>query len=1160
MPSNYKRHYSSPPPEREYGSLDNEHRSRRDMSSTGSKRAALMISRDQPVSISGYPQWRKDEPTARSMIGHRSHSAAPMDSPYLRYRGRSQSPTGHRSLSPPDHRSIPYTHGYMPTRFGSRSATATPTGSPKKRQLPQTPLLKERMMTQDDERHRLMRYPHRLVHTTYRSTGIGGWERHYSGRSDSDLLSSIGHDPPSLPHAHRLHHRTRRGHLSPDKDVLGDFGDSDMESIISVASSAFSTQSERPRGSRALIPTVKNILVPSVISHLPLPPLFIRRTRRKHKIKQPISNIITTTNNNNNNSITNKNKASNNNLNNKNNRISISKECNHYHPISYSIKTWKPPSNKYHNPATFISDTTTVKPKTTTNTSTLTQNHLLVRSKSAVVRSMHRKPRVPIVRSQTVDDNLFRYNISPSNATSSTSNFIKDFCIEKPSNSADNICCYYDYDSGARNRPYFRYTSKYPNHDDFFVDLRGRSKVTQVPRRAKSVEYESVSSNIFSDDSLRTARRKVKRNLTVTGDKLPYMNDQSKSYYDSTGDSSKASESVVDSDQDFNNDLRVRYNARYTSDLYSVYLDEHNDDNLDNDHQIDSIIDAVEASSEYERHLYKRRLDSQLSRAKSDDNHYGIDNEHIYCSIDSNPECHYASVNDYDSSRLGTKVPNNYCDKLVTNDEYSRDSSDDRLRPARRTKSTDSYLEDSYDYHHGSYEDCRGRSRSFAGRTEREPFISFEAAYEEFAPHERKNVKVLEKAESSPTLHEDDQSMAEWEVSQSRRLSRRRRNSSCPEARDIRNLESPLTEAVSMNFFMGSDDDFGSTETVVAPDYRKDSRKEGSSGGKIRRNDDDRHREEYFRGPVRTDRSGSYPGPARRGFDDELESSRNRKTSCPECRDLWREHRYTVAYPDGRKSSRGSADGDWSREFCPDCPPERAKMPREGARDLGKSKKSDRRLAGDEREQSGSKRNVAISDTLEYYEYSMESESQCSENCGFGPYDLSLRPRNRAPRPGNANSNIFDSQTATSDTDKNHPRVNDRRYDTVPRRKRRDSSVINANDAANDDTGTSLKSGYKLTDHLSKSSVDSVRINSNDRTANSDNLPRKRSGDYNSPGGSYEKNTRHQVTGNGHNGHPKRGQFSRSLSNADGPPDEKVGEYVFRFYLLGAKRVDWWKI
>lgn len=49
----------------------------------------------------------------RGMMGHRSHSAAPMDSPSLRYRGRSQSPTGHRSLSPPDHRSIPY--GYVHT-------------------------------------------------------------------------------------------------------------------------------------------------------------------------------------------------------------------------------------------------------------------------------------------------------------------------------------------------------------------------------------------------------------------------------------------------------------------------------------------------------------------------------------------------------------------------------------------------------------------------------------------------------------------------------------------------------------------------------------------------------------------------------------------------------------------------------------------------------------------------------------------------------------------------------------------------------------------------------------------------------------------------------------------------------------------------------------
>lgn len=43
-----------------------------------------------------------------------------------------------------------------------------------------------------------------------------------------------------------------RHSLSPDKDFMGDFGDSDMESVVSVTSSAFSTQSERPRGSKGL--------------------------------------------------------------------------------------------------------------------------------------------------------------------------------------------------------------------------------------------------------------------------------------------------------------------------------------------------------------------------------------------------------------------------------------------------------------------------------------------------------------------------------------------------------------------------------------------------------------------------------------------------------------------------------------------------------------------------------------------------------------------------------------------------------------------------------------------------------------------------------------------------------------------------------------------
>lgn len=66
-----------------------------------------------------------------------------------------------------------------------------------------------------------------------------GWERHYSGVSDSDLTNVEARSRP-------------RASLSPDKDFIGDFGDSDMESVVSVTSSAFSTQSERPRGSKAL--------------------------------------------------------------------------------------------------------------------------------------------------------------------------------------------------------------------------------------------------------------------------------------------------------------------------------------------------------------------------------------------------------------------------------------------------------------------------------------------------------------------------------------------------------------------------------------------------------------------------------------------------------------------------------------------------------------------------------------------------------------------------------------------------------------------------------------------------------------------------------------------------------------------------------------------
>lgn len=184
-------------------------------------------------------------------VNQRSHSAAPCESPSVHMsRSRSKSPrrstTDHRSLSPPDVRVDYPTSGYGPARFQSRSATATPTGSPKKRQLPQVPnalarALQERV-AQDLEEARPMRTRGvRYQVPTYRISG-SGWERRYSGLSDSDLTT---------------HTRTRKVALSPDRDrePLGgavDF-DSDMESVASVTSSAFSTQSERPRGNNRVV-------------------------------------------------------------------------------------------------------------------------------------------------------------------------------------------------------------------------------------------------------------------------------------------------------------------------------------------------------------------------------------------------------------------------------------------------------------------------------------------------------------------------------------------------------------------------------------------------------------------------------------------------------------------------------------------------------------------------------------------------------------------------------------------------------------------------------------------------------------------------------------------------------------------------------------------
>ncbi|XP_055607385.1 regulating synaptic membrane exocytosis protein 2 isoform X8 [Uranotaenia lowii] len=231
-----------------------ERRSRRDMSPQGRKRAAGMVAKDfRTVSGvgQGFHNQMSNEATSSyrrngtMALNQRSQSAAPSENYRDDRRG---------SLSPQDDRYTEYPvlplHQYAP-RFQSRSATATPTGSPKKRQLPQVPhvsrnaAMRERFIQDFEERSggRFGRHRGRQGHhqPTYRSTGMGGWERHYSGLSDSDLTT------------HSLESRIRPRHsLSPDKDFMGDFGDSDMESVVSVTSSAFSTQSERPRGSRGI--------------------------------------------------------------------------------------------------------------------------------------------------------------------------------------------------------------------------------------------------------------------------------------------------------------------------------------------------------------------------------------------------------------------------------------------------------------------------------------------------------------------------------------------------------------------------------------------------------------------------------------------------------------------------------------------------------------------------------------------------------------------------------------------------------------------------------------------------------------------------------------------------------------------------------------------
>ncbi|XP_063978975.1 uncharacterized protein LOC135163455, partial [Diachasmimorpha longicaudata] len=799
-------------------------------------------------------------------------------------------------------------------------------------------------------------------------------------------------------------------------------------------------------------PTVKNVLIPDVISPLTQTP---RRNRRRHKIRVPSSECHCQLN------------------------------CN-----SCPTKTCINPNKHHNNPISY--------------------HQPLVRSKSAVVRSMHRKMRVPLARSKTFDDNLVRWSSPETSEPSWSMNYmnykkkgslIPEIHIEECVNRLE--------DTASLDRKFLRSRLKYrdfANHqkkslmemrarsfdynvaDESFVHEHVRMGVEQ-PRRAKSVDYEAVS-NIFSDDSLRTARRKVKKNLSNSGEHLPSMNDRSKSYYDSNGSSSIQTSETADHEE---NEKFYHDTDLYPSKLESTFENRLSSMGLEArafpDDNYRSVISRNETSKQkYEAHLAEislksNRSQSPNSKAKSLEEHLYdlLESDHIYCSIDDNNrdpcpclidplDCNFDVVDTSTSrtSNFDNTVPRRT--SQLESEEYNP-----RRSLRRRTKSTDSYLENNYDEYENSnvgylysesgkaqnyspqlsqsgvshrqseiHDDYRGRSSSFPGRFDYstcDPSASYSSNessppgrrrrkttrdieqfpldYESHSPPYRRTRMsslevpsfsqskrmMLERAESTPTLVPDDEEIEDaWE--RARRLSRRRRNSSCPEARDMKNLESPGREQPeSPSFFMGSDDDFGSVETVVSPDYRNNSKDDiDERPHKFRPRYSSKDYVD-FKIQMRTDRSSSYPGPVR--YDNDESDYKNRKTSCPECRDFF------------QSSTSENRDKFHPRQDDSNASPEYEKH-----RPLAYQKQErDKYLRNvePEKDQVG-KRNVAISDTLEYYEYSMESESQCSENCGFGPYDT-LRPRNRAPRPGNANSNIFDSQTATSDTAKN-PRAN----------------------------------------------------------------------------------------------------------------------------------------
>lgn len=455
-------------------------------------------------------------------------------------------------------------------------------------------------------------------------------------------------------------------------------------------------------------------------------------------------------------------------------------------------------------------------------------------------------------------------------------------------------------------------------------------------------------------------------------------------------------------------------------------------------------------------------------------------------------------------------------------------------------------------------------------------------------------------------LHSDEDLSAD----RSRRVYRRRRNSSCPESRDLRIRDGPTARrgdderTAASHFVLDSDEEFGSMETVVGTDYFRrtgyattETTTRATDAAAVRPSSfshaaQDRGsyldaRYDYHEGyqdrtypePRELVRSGSQRSSSCSREPRHASSTRaRRKSSCPECRELAWSSSELVGGRSSGSLSRTKVDND-RRTFvetrhryrrrnssCPEArdlemferrqrqqlyqPRHQQQQPQQQRRPSQQQQMPQpqppppppprSQLHSQPHQQQGSKRNVAISDTLEYYEYSMESESQCSENCGFGPCDP-RRPRNRAPRPGNANSSLFDSQTATSDTAKNyHPRADGHHQHHHPQNTKTSPLADVASAFLPSGAAARRRSRKKSAVDADAVAAAAGRRDDDDDARNarrSSSMPE--SSEYSGQSSSYEKTSRHQVTDNGHDEHGKRNQFTRSLSNADVPQDEK---------------------